>query len=296
VIDLHMHTTASDGRCTPEELVDRAWQVGIRTMGVADHDTMAGVDRVRSAAQAYGMTVVPGIEITSVHGGKDVHVLAYFAVDSIPGLQELLLNQRRQRVDRAQQIAERLATLGVPIDTAALIEAAAGRGGKSLARPQIAQALVAAGHVASVAEAFDKYLGENGPAYVPHQGASPVTVVELVANGGGLASLAHPGQLKKDDLIPDLVAAGLAAIEAYHSSHDAQLESHYLALAQRYGLSITGGSDYHGEGTRRSEFFGVTNLPLQHFEGLVDRAAQVRAKVNGRTHHRHSGAPVPHSI
>jgi predicted metal-dependent phosphoesterase TrpH len=271
MIDLHMHTTASDGRCTPEELVQQARDKGIRTMAVTDHDTMASVARATAAARAVGMTCIPGIEITSVHGGKDVHVLAYFLPELSTELTDLLAEQRRNRTERAQLIAERLAAAGAPIDVDALMEAGQALGGKSLARPQIAQALIAAGHVSTVAEAFERYLAEDGPAYVPHRGASPAEVVTLIVRAGGLASLAHPGYTKKDDVIPGLVAAGLGAIEAYHSSHDGQTTARYLEVAGHHGLEVSGGSDYHGEGTRRSEFFGVTGLPAAHFERLVAR-------------------------
>jgi 3',5'-nucleoside bisphosphate phosphatase len=279
VIDLHMHTTASDGMSTPEMLVESAWQAGIRTMSVTDHDTVASVGPATVAAATHGMTVVPGIEITAVHDGRDVHVLAYFLPPDAPRLQELLMAQRRNRVERAKEIAHRLAALGVPIDVAPLIDSVAKTGGKALARPQIARALIAAGHVGSIAEAFDVYLSEDRPAYVPHRGNSPRDVVELVASAGGLASLAHPGRLKKDEVIPSLVAAGLGAIEVFHSSHDTATQEHYLALAERYGTGVSGGSDYHGEGMRGSEFFGVTNLPAAYFEDLVARAASARSAV-----------------
>lgn len=273
MIDLHMHTTASDGRSTPEQLVEQAWQRGIRTMSVTDHDTMAAHAAASRAAAATGMAFIPGIEITSVHGGKDVHVLAYFLPDTTPGLQELLAGQRRQRVERALEIVRRLERLGAPVDADAMVEAAAGSG-KSLARPQIAQALIAAGHVSTVAEAFDRYLGEDSPAYVPHTGVSPAEVVALIVSGGGIPSLAHPGYRPKDEIIPGLVDAGLVGIEAYHSSHDAATQSHYLALASQFGLLVTGGSDYHGEGTRRAEFFGVVHLPQQHLDALLARACR----------------------
>ena len=276
MIDLHMHTTASDGRCTPEELVQQAHDKGIRTMAVTDHDTMASVARATAAATALGMTCVPGIEITSVHAGKDVHVLAYFFPELSTELAELLAEQRRNRTVRAQTIAERLAAAGAPIDVDALMQAAKALGGKSLARPQIAQALIAAGHVATVAEAFEKYLAEDGPAYVPHRGASPAEVVALIVKAGGLASLAHPGYTKKDDVVPAMIEAGLGAIEAYHSSHDDETTQRYLALAGEHRLAVSGGSDYHGVGTRRSEFFGVTQLPGEHYERLAGRHAGTR--------------------
>jgi predicted metal-dependent phosphoesterase TrpH len=283
VIDLHMHTTASDGRCSPEELVRRAHDAGIRTMSVTDHDTMAGVAPAAQAAQPLGMTVVPGIEVTSVHRGRDVHVLAYFLSESAPGLQDLLSGQRKQRVDRAMEIANRLARLGAPIDEQPFIEDASAPGGKAIARPQIAHALIVAGHDATVAEAFEKYLSEDSPAYVPHSGASPAEVIALVTAGGGVAALAHPGYRPQDEIIPGLIDAGLEAIEVCHSSHDAEAQARYLELATRHQLLVTGGSDYHGEGTRRAEFFGVVQLPASHFDALVAHA----------TRRRGTGAGVP---
>ena len=280
MIDLHMHTTASDGTSTPDALVERAWKLGIRTMSVTDHDTMASIAPARAAAAAYGMEVISGIEITSVYAGRDVHVLAYFLSEDAPGLQDMLATQRRNRIERAKEIAARLAALGAPIDVEPLIQGAASTGGKALARPQIARALIAAGHVGSVAEAFERYLSDTAPAYVPHRGASPADVVELVAAAGGLASLAHPGQLQRDEIIPGLVDAGLAAIEAYHSSHDDAVQAHYIALADQQGVGVSGGSDYHGEGTRRAEFFGVTNLPSARYEDLLARAARAREVVS----------------
>ena len=273
MIDLHMHTTASDGRCTPEDLVQRCWDKGIRTMAVTDHDTMAGVVPTQKAAAARGMTCLPGIEITSVHGGKDVHMLAYFLPEDAPGLQPMLAAQRQQRVNRALEIASRLERLGAPVDRDAMIEAAAGSG-KSLARPQIAQALITAGHVTTVAEAFDRYLGEDSPAYVPHTGVTPAEVVALVVTGGGIPSLAHPGYRPKDEIIPGLVDAGLVAIECYHSSHDEAATAHYLGLARQHGLLVTGGSDFHGPGTRREEFFGVVQLPDADLAALLARAGR----------------------
>jgi predicted metal-dependent phosphoesterase TrpH len=285
VIDLHMHTTASDGRCSPEELVERVALAGIRIMSVTDHDTLAGVAPAQAAASARGLTCLPGIEITSVHRGKDVHVLAYFIGDSTPGLQELLTTQRQQRLERALDIADRLEKLQAPIDRDAMIAAATAPGGKSLARPQIAQLLIEAGHVSTTAEAFERFLGEDSPAYVPHRGATPLDVVELITRGGGVTSLAHPGYrgagppAPKDDLIPMLAEAGLTAVEAIHSSHDEAMQTHYKALAAAHGLAVTGGSDYHGPETRRAEFFGVLGLPRELFDEFMARAGGGGARV-----------------
>ena len=156
MIDLHAHTTASDGRCTPEELIERAAAKGIKTLAVTDHDTMAAHTAASAAAERAGIAFVPGIEITSVYKGKDAHVLAYFLDPATPGLEELMSGQRARRVERARNIAAALERLGAPIDLDDLLASAGSRSGKAVARPQIAQSLIKAGHVATVAEAFEK--------------------------------------------------------------------------------------------------------------------------------------------
>jgi predicted metal-dependent phosphoesterase TrpH len=273
MIDLHLHTTASDGQLEPEQLVHRAAAVGLSVIAVTDHDTMAGVAPALRAAAARGVTVVPGIEITSVLDGKDLHVLGYYLDPRAPALAALLQAQQSERAARAREIADALAREGVPIDIEALLATAAARGG-SVARPQIAGALVAAGHAPNVADAFERWLGEGRRAFVPHLGRGPAEVVSTIAEAGGTASLAHPGTSARDDIVPALVDVGLAAIEAYHSAHDAAQQAGYVALARRYGLAVTGGSDYHGDGLRRAEFFGVMTLPADEFEQFQNRARQ----------------------
>jgi 3',5'-nucleoside bisphosphate phosphatase len=186
----------------------------------------------------------------------------------------LIADQRRRRVERAREIAAALARMGAPIDIDELLASAAANTGKAIARPQIANALIKAGHVRTVAEAFDRFLGESCAAYVPHTGASPAEVVSLIVAGGGIASLAHPGQLNQDSVIPCLVDAGMAAVEAYHSSHDEAVTAHYVSVARQFSLAVTGGSDYHGEGVRRAEFFGVTRLPEAEYAVFLARASK----------------------
>jgi predicted metal-dependent phosphoesterase TrpH len=270
MVDLHLHTTASDGRLSPEELVARAHDAGIDVMAVTDHDTMAGVAAASRAAAARNMVLVPGIEITAVLDGRDVHVLAYYLKAEDPPLVALLASLRHERMERAREIGRRLASAGAPVDIEPLLESAAAAGA-SVARPQIAAALIAAGHARDVADAFDRWLSEGRVGYVPHCGPTPAQVVETVSASGGVPSLAHPGTTKRDDIVPALTDVGLAALEAYHSAHDPAEQARYVALARRHGLAVTGGSDFHGDGVRRAEFFGVTALPRDEYERFQAR-------------------------
>jgi 3',5'-nucleoside bisphosphate phosphatase len=274
VIDLHLHTTASDGLLEPAALVDLAWRAGIRTLSVTDHDTVAAVSEAARHARNAGMTFVPGIEITAVHDGRDVHLLGYFVDTSDEPFNEFLARQRGDRVRRLGEIVDRLEALGMPIDREKVLTGTVAGG--SLGRPLIARQLVRAGHAADMRQAFDEWIGQGRPAFVPRVGPDPAEVVGIVARAGGVSSLAHPGLLKRDDLIPGLVDAGLTAIEAFHSDHDVQTSSRYISLAEHYGLAVTGGSDYHGEPVRRKSAFGNVGLPAEHFERLNERVRTKR--------------------
>jgi predicted metal-dependent phosphoesterase TrpH len=269
LIDLHMHTTASDGRLSPSDLVARVASAGLTTISITDHDTVAGLAEVRQHAAARGIAVVPGIEVTSVHDQRDVHILGYFFDEFDRELARFLERQRSQRIDRARAIAERLARLGCPIDVEGLIERAAVTPGASVARPRIARALMDAGHVSSVQEAFDRYLASGQPAFVPRTGASPETVIAAIHAAGGLASFAHPGVTRKPELLEALAASGLDAIEVYHSDHTIEMQEHALATARRMNLAVSGGSDHHGESDRRP--LGAVTLPEADFNELAAR-------------------------
>ena len=282
MIDLHTHTTASDGALAPRELVERAHGLGIRTLSVTDHDTLAGVPDAAAAAAACSMEFLPGIEITAVHKGRDVHMLAYFLDPNPAGLASFLERQRQDRTRRAREMSARLAELGAPIDMEDLI-AGAEAAGRAVARPTVARALLDAGHVASLQQAFDRWLADGKPAYVPRTGASPAEVVRLVVRSGGVPVLAHPGLLRKDELIPELVEAGLGAIEAYHSDHDAGVQSHYLRVAAQYGLAVSGGSDFHGDDHPRARCFGRVGLPRERFMPFFQRVLEVDAAVRERS-------------
>jgi hypothetical protein len=275
VIDLHLHTTASDGRSTPVELVQEAVAAGITTLAVTDHDTVAAVPEVVAAAEAAGAVAVAGIEITAVHAGRDVHVLGYFVDPSSVALNEFLVRQRQDRRRRVLEIADRLDRLGVPIDRTTLT-ASASQPGKSLGRPLVAAALIAAGHVRDIPEAFDRYLAPGAPAFIERIGPPPSDVVQLIDDAGGLAAIAHPGKLKLDELIPPMVEAGMPAIEVFHSDHDAADVARYQDFAARFGLLVTGGSDYHGRGTGRAASLGRVGISEEAFAALADRARAKR--------------------
>ncbi|MFN2446533.1 MAG: PHP domain-containing protein [Vicinamibacterales bacterium] len=280
MIDLHLHTTASDGRLTPGALVARAAAAGLRTISVTDHDTVAAIDEVARLADVEGMRVVSGTEITAVHDSRDVHVLGYFFDHHDRALLAFLDEQRARRVARAREIAARLDSLAVPIDLDRLLTSVPEGG--AIARPLLARLLVEAGHVASVQDAFDRFLADGRPAFVPRTGHSPEAVVGVIHAAGGLASFAHPGVTRQDPLIAPLVAHGLDAIEVYHSDHPPETRAKYGALAETLGALVTGGSDFHGEseaagsGRERRAALGEVHLPAADFSALEACAAAGR--------------------
>jgi predicted metal-dependent phosphoesterase TrpH len=247
LIDLHLHTTASDGRLSPGELVDAAAAAGLRVMAVTDHDTTASVAEVQALARTRGIEAISGIEITAVHGGRDVHVLGYFLAPDHPALAAFLDRQRAARVARVEAIGERLASLGLPIAIEPLLEDARRQTGRSIGRPQVARAMIAAGHVRDTREAFDRWLGQGHPAFVPRHGEGCEQVIAIIHAAGGVASVAHPGKSIDDERITSLRDTGLDALEAFHPDHDASLVDHYVTLAGSLGLLMTGGSDFHGD-------------------------------------------------
>ena len=274
MIDLHTHTTASDGSLAPAALIDAARAAGLRVISITDHDTTAGFETVMDTAARAGVELVPGIEISAVGDGRDVHVLGYFIDPSSSTLRAFLARQRADRVRRVEEMTRRLAALGCPISRDAMLETVAS--GRSVGRPQIAAALVDAGYVQTRDEAFERFLEQGGPAYVPRQGVAPEEVVAIVHAAGGLASLAHPGVTRRDDRIAALAAAGLDALEARHSDHDAATEQRYRRVARDLGLLVTGGSDFHGEGGHRVARLGLVSIADEDYAAFrrawTDRA------------------------
>lgn len=271
MIDLHLHTTASDGRSSPAELVREAAAAGLTTIAVTDHDTMAAHADVAAAARDAGLRTVPGIEITAVHTRRDVHILAYFVRDASGELAAFLERQRADRLRRLEQMIELLDRSGVPVDPD-LVTPRPGDVGRALGRPMLADALIRAGHVKTRQEAFERYLSEGRPAFIEREGASPAEVIELVRRARGLTSLAHPGKVRHDEWIPGFVESGLPAIEVHHPDHDFVDANRYRRIAERYGLLATGGSDYHGPGSGRTDGLGRVTLGQTDFERLAECA------------------------
>jgi predicted metal-dependent phosphoesterase TrpH len=271
-VDLHLHTTASDGALSPEELVRRCAEAGVRVLAITDHDSTEGVRAAMAAAAPLGMTVIPGTELNTDVVDGEVHILGYFVdIDSAP-FQEALLAARDLRVGRAKAMIAKLETLGMPLDFAR-VRALAGDG--AIGRPHVAQALVEAGYVATLAEAFDRFLGRDRPAYVEGMRLSPGAAVRLVRSAGGLPVLAHPSFVTDPEAtVAALVPAGLAGVEVFYRGYGEEERERFARLARRYGLLVTGGSDFHGTGNWPEEGPGTVEVPWSVVEALFAAAAR----------------------
>jgi len=274
LIDLHTHTTASDGRCTPDELATRAAAAGVTTLGLTDHDTVAGCAEAAAACARHGIDFIAGIEITSVVKDRDVHVLGYFFDLESPSLNAFLAEQRRRRIDRVRQMVERLAGYGIHLDVEAILKPGLADSTRAAGRPWIAKALVDGGHVRTANDAFITWLARGRPGFVPRIGPAPAEVFALVHEAGGIVSLAHPVLVQHDEWIAGFAASGLDAIEAYHSDHNPEDTARYLAMAREFALLVTGGSDYHGDREHGGGGPGSVSLPREHFNRLLDRSCR----------------------
>lgn len=269
-VDLHAHTYFSDGLLSPEALVERALQRGLAAIAVTDHDSVEGVPRARAAA-GNQLEVVPGIEISSAEDGQDLHILGYYLDTGHAPLGQRLKRFQDERGDRARAIVQRLEGQGIAIDAEAML-AAAGPG--VVGRPHVAAALVAGGFVVDSEEAFRRYLGIRGSAYVPRPAFRPEAAIALLHAANGISVLAHPGPAVSDRLLERLVEVGLRGIEVWHPLHGAALVRRYRALAQRLDLVETGGSDFHGQ--PRGADLGDLGVPI----AVLDRLKQM-AGVSG---------------
>ena len=245
MIDLHSHTTASDGTYSPEQLVEEAGRTGVRILAITDHDTFAGYDQACPLARGAGLELICGIELSTKLHGYSVHLLGYFFhPDALDVFRTWIRDLQASRRDRNVRLIARLRELGLDIT---LAEAEA-RGGGMTGRPHFAQLLLEKGYVKSLQQAFDDYLDESAKGYVTRREPQFAEAVAHIRDARGIASLAHPVRLREDlrTILPELRAAGLNAIEAYHSDHSPENTALYLDLAAQHGFLVTGGSDFHG--------------------------------------------------
>ena len=247
-IDLHTHTTESDGTLTPGELVHLAKQIGLSGIGITDHDTFAGYEKAVPFARQADLDLVRGIELNSKLDSRDVHLLAYFpSGEPSPKFSAWLEDQVADRRNRNRRLADALRSRGINI-TLDEVEA---RGRSLTGRPHFARVLVEKGYAANSEDAFRRYLGEHAPSYVQRQSASTEEVIQIIRSGDGIPVLAHPGRLSlardvERQLLIRFKEAGLSGLEVYHSEHPAPLQAYYFQLAQELDLLPTGGSDFHG--------------------------------------------------
>jgi len=266
-VDLHVHTTFSDGDMTPDEMVREAQKLGLAGIGIADHDEVAGAAVAAEEAGSSGFEVVPCVELSTSDGKTDVHVLGLMIDATNVNLRDYLKIFQETRLRRGLEMVERLRGMGIGVDPDLVLEIA---DGGSVGRPHVAEALLRGGFVETHEEAFRKYIGFESPAYVPKYQLKPHLAFELIAAAGGVGAIAHPGTLRRDDLVTEFMACGMRALEVYHPKHNERSVAHYQQLADKMGLVATGGSDTHG---RRDGnlLLGACTVPVSTLE-LLRRA------------------------
>ncbi len=274
-VDLHIHSTASDGRFSPAEIVRKAVASGLTIIALADHDTVDGIASALAAARAFPqLKVIPCIEINTDVPDGEAHILGYFIDYTDHKLKATLDSLRHSREERAQRMVAKLGNLGVHIDLTRVQEIA---GSGTIGRPHLARAMLEKGYIASLKEAFTKYISRGGPAYVEREKITPVGAVELVLQANGLPVLAHPFTVSDPEtMVIELKAAGLVGIEAYYDGYTADEISKLTSLADKYGLITTGGSDYHGLDASTETMIGGAQVPMEAAEKLL-ALAQERA-------------------
>ncbi|MNX21718.1 Error-prone DNA polymerase [compost metagenome] len=269
--DLHLHTTFSDGRFTPSELVDAAALAGLKAIAVTDHDHTGGLVEARERAARYRLEVLTGVEINTVWQDRELHVLGYCFDESLDWWNSLMVDQREARERRMERFVARLQENGLPV-TMEDVRLQAGEG--ALGRPHLAQALIAKGLVSTEQQAFDRWLSSGTAGYVPREGLSPAEAIRAIRKAGGVASIAHPrsAPLEGGNLIGELVEVGLGALEVVHPSHPPVLRDYYRSMAEHYGLLWTGGTDDHGPKGGRPARIGSDSVPYSVVEALKARA------------------------
>lgn len=262
--DLHLHTLFSDGTYSPEALVEEAAKNGLAAIAVVDHDTVEGVASAIEQGRAKQVEVLPGLELSAEYDGLEVHLLGYLIDYQKEDLLVRLADLKKKRVERVYKILERLKEYaGIDLDASCVFKIAAG----TVGRLHIARAMVAAGKVSSQAEAFKKYIGDKCPAYFAGFKFSPKEAIKLIKDAGGVAVLAHPYSLHRDELIPEFVDCGLGGLEVYYPEHSQGMVNFYLELAKKFALLVTGGSDCHGLAKPEVKI-GSVKIPYELVEKL----------------------------
>lgn len=262
--DLHLHTKYSDGTFTPEELVLHAQKGGLSCIALTDHDTVEGCAGTAAAAAAVKMEFIPGTELTAEHNDTELHVLGYFLDIHNKKLLAEIAKFQAVRQNRIHEMVKRINALGVPLAAESVFAIA---NCKSPGRPHVARAMVKAGLINSLDEAFERFLKKGRPAWVPKTKVSALEAIDLIHQAGGLAVMAHPGLNRTDEIIPALVDAGLDGIECFHTKHSTVMSERYLSIAEEHDLLVTGGSDCHGF-SKGKPLIGTVRLPYEHVERL----------------------------
>jgi predicted metal-dependent phosphoesterase TrpH len=276
--DLHIHSTASDGKLAPADVVREAAGRGLNFIALADHDSIDGIAPALAAASAFpGLKVIPAVEISTDIAEGEIHMLGYFIDYNDPEFNAALDRFKKSRLQRGQKMVAKLEKLGINIDWQRVMEIA---GTSTIGRPHIAQAMLEKGYITSFKQAFDKYLGRNRPAYVEREKMTPGEAVGLIIKAKGLPVLAHPLTLPDPEAITkELKAGGLVGIEAYYDGYTPEEVSRLLALARRHELLVTGGSDYHGLDATETAIGGA-DLPIEAVEKLIALAKQRKPKLS----------------
>jgi len=266
-VDLHTHSTYSDGTLEPDELITSASKTGITHMALCDHDSTSGLKSANEKAKEYGMTIIPAIEINT-RDTIAIHILGYFIDEKSEDLQKTLIHHRTVRTARAQMILDKLHRMGIKIH---ISDFSNGKDGSAIGRPHIADKLKEMGLVFSRQEAFDKYLGQGRSAFIAYEdGPTPKDAIDAISGSGGVPVLAHPGYFVSPETIESLTKIGLQGIEVYYPSHREEQIRNFVVLAKKLDIIPTGGSDYHGPGSGH-ERLGEIPVPEKTVDLLLER-------------------------
>jgi predicted metal-dependent phosphoesterase TrpH len=277
--DLHLHTTASDGRFSPADIVKMAIRDEVEIIAITDHDTVNGIQSALNAARSYpSLMVIPGVEINTDVPHGEVHILGFFIDYTQSWFQQRLEILRQSRLVRARRMLEKLSGLGMPLEWQHIEKLAAGG---TVGRPHVALALTEKGYVSTVREAFDRYIGREGPAYVEREKIKPTEAVEIVVKAGGIPALAHPASIENlDQFLDQLQAVGLKALEAYYNNYSPEVIQRLVTLANKRGLIPCGGSDFHGLDSQSETPIGGISIPRKHIEKLLASSNKTTLRIS----------------